>query len=78
MCSSRVDLSKKYPGAYVTLRDAGMLDKYFPTKWVRPFTEEERKSIIESCKTRSELHHKHKSIYNSLKRDGLLDKYFPK
>jgi len=76
-CTSRFDLSRKFPGAYVTLRNAGLLDKYFPTKWVKPFTEEEKADIIAACKTRSELHHKHKSIYDFLRRAGLLDKYFP-
>ena len=76
--NSRYQLQKERPGAYTTLRDAGLLDKYFPTKWVRPFTDEERAEIITSCKTRSELHHKHKSIYDSLRKEGLLDKYFPK
>ena len=77
-CTSRFDLSRKFPGAYVTLRNAELLDKYFPTKWVKPFTEEERAEIIAACKTRSELHHKHKSIYDYLRRAGLMDKYFPK
>lgn len=76
--SSRYQLQKEHPGAYTTLCDAGLLDKYFPTKWVRPFTDEERAKIIASCKTRSELHHKHKSVYDSLRKEGLLDKYFPK
>ena len=76
-CTSRFDLSRKFPGAYVTLRNAGLLEKYFPTKWVKPFTEEEKAEIIAACKTRSELHHKHKSIYDYLRRAGLLDKYFP-
>lgn len=77
LCSSRYQLQKEHPGAYITLRDAGLLDKYFPTKWVRPFTEEERAEIIASCKTRTELHNQHRSIYNELKRSGLLDELFP-
>lgn len=77
-CNSRFEFSRKFPGACTTLRDAGLLDKYFPTNWVRPFTEEERVEIIASCKTRSELHDRHKSIYDDLRREGLLDKYFPK
>lgn len=77
LCSSRYQLRKEHSGAYITLQDAGLLDKYFPTNWVRPYTEEERAEIIAKCKTRSELHHKHKSIYDYLRKEGLLDKYFP-
>lgn len=77
LCSSRYQLRKEHPGAYATLRDAGLLDKYFPTNWVRPFTDEERAEIIANCKTRTELHHQHRSIYNELRRNGLLDEFFP-
>lgn len=77
-CKCRTEFRLNFPGAFNTIRHAGLLDKYFPTTWVKPFTEEERDAIIHSCKSRSELHEKHKSVYDTLRRNGLLDKYFPK
>ncbi len=77
-CSSRMDLSRKHPGAYVTLRDAGLLDQFFPTKWTKPYTEKEKMAIIAICKTRTELHNRNRSVYDWAKKNGLLDKYFPK
>lgn len=76
LCKSRTELAKKYLVAYRTLRDADLLDTYFPAKW-KAYTEEEKMNLISNCKTREELRQKHSSVYNWAKNKDLLDKYYP-
>lgn len=76
MCHSRDELHDKYQSAYLTLKKAGLLDKYFPPKW-KAYSYEEKREILARSSSRKEIREKHLSVYRWAKGNGLLDEYFP-
>lgn len=78
-CETRTVFQKRYYQAYKLIKEAGLLDKYFP-----PVEMPKRKWDINSsakvaslCRTRMELHKKYPGAYNALRKAGLLDKLMP-
>ena len=77
-CETRTIFQKRYYQAYRAVKEAGLLDKYFPTL-VRPrkWTKEKCIKAARLCKSRLELHKKYPGAYYALKRAGLLDELLP-
>lgn len=73
---SRSELADKHLSAYKMLRDAGLLDKFFPHKW-KAYSNEEKKEILANSNSRKEVREKHLSVYRWAKGNGLLDEFFP-
>lgn len=77
-CETRTIFQKRYYQAYVVVKEAGLLDNYYP-KLVRPkkWTLEKSIKAANLCKSRHELHKKYTGAYNTLLKAGLLDKLIP-
>ena len=80
-CKSRTMLNKKYPMAWTCLKDAGLLDKFYPQKLrggaEKLWTVEKSLSVVPLCKTRQELSHRYNVACKTLRKAGLLDKCYP-
>jgi predicted GIY-YIG superfamily endonuclease len=75
-CKTRMELLKKYSGAYEVLRNAGLLKQLLPLNKGLP--KEIHIARIKECSSRSDLYYKYQSTYNWAIRNNLLDEYFPK
>ena len=84
---SRTELKSKCYPAYRLVRNADLLDKYYPllnkdgqNKIVsnhKVWTLEESKKVVPLCKTRTELSRKYATAYDTLRRAGVLDDLLP-
>lgn len=84
---SRTELKAKCHPAYRLVRDAGLLDKYYPLlnksgqkKIVsnhKVWTLEESRKVVPLCKTRTELMRKYSTAYDTLRKAGILDDLLP-
>lgn len=72
-CSSRMELLKKYPGAYNVLYRAGRLDECIQK--AVSFPKEIHMARMKECSSRSELYYKYQSTYNWALRNGMLDSF---
>jgi hypothetical protein len=77
-CESRKELHNRYGQAYAVLKNAGVLDDYYPNNSGKvTWTMEKSLSVIPLCKSRMELQRKYQRAYNVLLRARVLDEYFP-
>ena len=79
-CKSRHELASKYHQAYVLIKDAGLLTKYYPNKIVskkKIWTLEKSLEVIPLCKSRKELQKKYGQAYDTLLKAGRLDEFYP-
>lgn len=79
-CKSRHELASKYYQAYVLIKDAGLLTKYYPSKVVskkKIWTMEKSLEVIPLCKSRKELQKKYCQAYDTLLKAGRLDEFYP-
>ena len=78
-CKTRLELHKKYPGAYMALLKDGLLDEVLPSrKYWEKYNDEEKMRIIASCRTKRELNDNFRSVYDWLRLSGRLDEFYPK
>lgn len=79
-CKSRRELAVKYYQAYILIKDAGLLTKYYPNKVAskkKIWTLEKSLAIIPLCGSRKELQKKYSKAYDTLLKAGRLDEFFP-
>lgn len=73
-CETRMELNKKYPGAYEVLREAGLLKNLLPLNKGLP--KEVHMARIAECNSRSDLYFKYQSTYNWALRNEMLDSLY--
>ena len=77
-CKTAVEFRKTYRQAYRIVKEAGMLDGYYPKpvnvnlKW----TLEKCATAARYCDTKTEFRKKHRRAYERLQKEGLLDELF--
>ena len=81
-CKDRKELKSKYSTAYKLIKDAGLLDKYYPVSKMiltnkKFWTLEESVKVVPLCKTRTELMKRYRGAYNTLRKAGVLDELMP-
>ena len=79
-CKSRSELIQKYYQAYVVIKDAGLLTKYYPNKVIskkKIWTLEKSLEVVPLCNSRKELQKKYSTAYDTLLKAGCLNNFFP-
>jgi len=78
-CETRTVFQKRYYQAYRAVKEAGLLDNYYPeeTRTAYKWPIDKCIKIARTCNSRHELHKKYVGAYNALRKAGLLEKLIP-
>ena len=77
-CETAVEFRKIYRQPYKIVKEAGLLDGYYPkaTTTTIKWTLEKCATAARFCQTKTELRRKHRRAYDRLLKEGLLDELF--